>query len=491
MRKALGFFLLTTGISGLAACLSYSSPTSGVPGADASVSDGTLPGDAGVKEGGDSAIVVVSSGTVSLTRDGGVPISPLAFGQNYWDWVDWADSGVTGLTGTEPLVKSLQLNVIRAGGDNNDTNSPSFFDTAQIDKFVAYCRSVGAEPILQVPLVANNVDGGAATPQTAADMVTYANVTKGYGIKYWEIGNEPDIYPMNTDAGFPIQTATAYCTAFIQYETAMKAANAAGADGGVAIQFLGPELAYQYIPGSDWLTPFLDQCKDYVDIVTIHRYPFSGMTDSTVGAVTGGSAFQSTLTSVAAIVKAHARPNAPLGVTESNISYDYAKSVYSDAGLQAAPGTFYAALWTADVMGTALENHLWTLAFWNIGETGSGGSILGFIESEKPVPAYYAEQMISANFRGTMLTPAGVPTGFSVYASYDSKKGETAVMVINLTAPSTGLTLAVDTLPAKLLTFPALSMTLVRIPDTSSGSGEVLQYTQELADAGMPPQTTP
>jgi len=26
----------------------------------------------------------------------------------------------------------------------------------------------------------------------------------------------------------------------------------------------------------DWLTPFLDGCKDYVDVASIHAYGFSG-----------------------------------------------------------------------------------------------------------------------------------------------------------------------------------------------------------------------
>ena len=44
-------------------------------------------------------------------------------------------------------------------------------------------KKIGAQPIL----IANY---GSGTPQEAADWVRYANVTKGYGAKYWEIGNE-------------------------------------------------------------------------------------------------------------------------------------------------------------------------------------------------------------------------------------------------------------------------------------------------------------
>jgi len=434
---------------------------------------------------GDAA--VSSQPTVTIVRGQGSPISAFAFGQNYWDWVDWSNSGVTGLTGTETLVTALQLNVIRAGGNNNDTNSPSAFDTSQIDKFVAYCRTVGAEPILQVPLVADP-DGGPATAQNAADMVTYVNVTMGYDIKYWEVGNEPDLYPTNYDAGFAVQNAADYCTQFAAYVTAMRAANAAAPDGGVALQFLGPELSYKYVAGDDWLTPFLDGCKDDVDIVTIHRYPFSGPETSVQGALTDVRSFQSTVSAVAAIVQGHARPGTPLGITEANISYDYALTSYTQSSLNAAPGTFYAALWTADVLGAALENNLWTLAFWNIGETSETTSVLGFITSDQPVPAYYAQWLVSSNFRGQVLAPSGVPAGFSIYGSYDTAVGSTSILVLNKTTAPSGLTLAVDTLPQQALVFPALSLSVVQIPDSADGGTHILRYTADLADAGTAPQ---
>ena len=51
------------------------------------------------------------------------------------------------------------------------------------DSFMGTVKAVGAQPIL----IANY---GSGTPQEAADWVQYANVTKGYGDKYWEIGNE-------------------------------------------------------------------------------------------------------------------------------------------------------------------------------------------------------------------------------------------------------------------------------------------------------------
>lgn len=51
------------------------------------------------------------------------------------------------------------------------------------DAFMGTVQASGAQPIL----IANY---GSGTAQEAADWVRYANITKGYGAKYWEIGNE-------------------------------------------------------------------------------------------------------------------------------------------------------------------------------------------------------------------------------------------------------------------------------------------------------------
>ncbi len=508
-RTPIAIAAAVVGLGGAAmvtACSSNEAP----PGADASATDATTGADGGPADGGGGAPSeagdvgatlpdtgiggpLADAGTVTITLDGGSAISSFAFGHNYWDWVNWAGDGVTGVTGTESNIAALHLNVLRAGGNNNDVNGPepSVFDTSQLDAFVAYCRAVGAEPVLQVPVLGDG-DGGPATAQTAADMVTYANVTKGYGIKYWEIGNEPDLYARSYDAGVPLTPAD-LCAVYQGDEAAMKAANAAAPDGGVPMAFLGPELSYEYIPGADYLTPFLDACKDSVDIVAVHRYPFGGGTETGVpgttvrGALGDVATFRSTVASLKSIVAGHARPGAPLAITEANVSFDYQTSAYTQASLVAAPRTFYAGLWTADILGASLETGLWTLAFWNIGDPATAPSVLGFLQSGEPVPAYYTMQMISSNFRGKTVVPAGVPTGFSVYASYDATGGMTDVVVLDKTATASALAIAVDARPVQSFGFPALSATLIQIPDAPAGATHVLRYTQDQADAGGAP----
>src|SRR5262249_25635035 len=63
---------------------------------------------------------------------------------------------------------------------------------------------------------------GSGTPQEAADWVRYSNVTKGYGFKYWEIGNE--CYgSWEDDLNTPAHDPDTYAVRAKDYITQMKA----------------------------------------------------------------------------------------------------------------------------------------------------------------------------------------------------------------------------------------------------------------------------
>ena len=74
------------------------------------------------------------------------------------------------------------------------------------DQFIALCKFNGAEPVVLLPVYA--AYSSTPGPKMTRDelyaahkaFVIYANITKGYGVKYWEIGNEDDLDPDNTSA---------------------------------------------------------------------------------------------------------------------------------------------------------------------------------------------------------------------------------------------------------------------------------------------------
>jgi hypothetical protein len=88
------------------------------------------------------------------------------------------------------------------------------------DSFMGTTKSVGA----QAMVIANY---GSGTPEEAAGWVRYANVTKGYGVKYWEIGNEVfgnGYYGADWELDYHTsKSPTTYANNVVQYVQAMKA----------------------------------------------------------------------------------------------------------------------------------------------------------------------------------------------------------------------------------------------------------------------------
>ena len=85
------------------------------------------------------------------------------------------------------------------------------------DTFAASALSTGAQVVI-------TVNYGTGTAQEAADWVTYSNVTKHYGFKYWEVGNE--CYGTWEDDTQPLpHDPVTYATRAVQYIQAMKAAD--------------------------------------------------------------------------------------------------------------------------------------------------------------------------------------------------------------------------------------------------------------------------
>ncbi len=436
---------------------------------------------------------------VTISRSGGTPISPFAFGSCYFDWVDWGKNGMVGMKGSEEPAKTLRLNVMVGADNQNDANAPQLFDNAQEDKFIEYCRAIGAEPIMIVPVYGNNVDGGKTTAQGAADIVTYVNGTKKYGVKYWSIGDEVDIYDLffKKKTGLPVSTAAEYAALYNSYAKAMVAANKK-AHSGVELKFVGPELGAKYNEGNDWLGPMLDKCKDYIDVVSIHAYGFAARELTAEGALTDIDRFRPFVEDVKARVAKHGRPGTPLAITEANLCYDADANLYTPELRKVGPGTFWAAIWDADRMGAALEENLWTFAFWNLTEPvqNANYNVFGFILTDpsknpptwKLTPEYYVEQMVDTNFSGNTVMPSGVPEDMSVYASYDKKKAATAVLVLNKDSAKRTLKLEVDDLKPRTLQFAPMSINLITIPDDTKTECRVLEYNIKMADAGRPPK---
>lgn len=113
------------------------------------------------------------------------------------------------------------------GGRDRVLNNYSEFgvDVLDFDEFMAMCREIGAEPVLCVAADEYLVDyPEGCTWATREEMIAhavewvhYANIRKGYGVKYWMIGNE-SWHKQNINS-----TAEIYARDVIDFSVAMKA----------------------------------------------------------------------------------------------------------------------------------------------------------------------------------------------------------------------------------------------------------------------------
>lgn len=141
------------------------------------------------------------------------------------------------------------------------------------DRFMDIAKKVGAQPIL-------TANYGSGTAQEAADWVKYSNVDKGYGVKYWEIGNE--VYGnghYGNGKGWERddhadKSPREYGKNLVAYSKAMKAVDPTVKIGAV-LTTPGGWPDKEKAPGdtADWNNTVLSIAGSSIDFVIVHWYP--------------------------------------------------------------------------------------------------------------------------------------------------------------------------------------------------------------------------
>jgi hypothetical protein len=345
-------------------------------------------------------------------------ISPYIFGSNHGPWADFAPFSFEKAT-------ELGLTFLRwPGGNWGDQND---LRTYQIDNFILQARTLGAEPSITV-----RVPG--STPEKAAEIVRYTNIEKGYGVKYWNIGNEPSLYANN--GGYAIEepggwTPAYYAKVWREFAVAMEAVDP-------TILFYGPDI-HQFVGGEtasrmegsagDYLVEFLKVNGDMVDVVTVHRYPFP--TCNTCGNPTwdqlreNAAEWGEMLPGLRKIVQENAGKQLPVGVMEYNSNYS------NVAGADTSPDSFYGALWLAEVFGQLVEDRPEMLAYFTTAYRSGHGLMTSFAVR----PSYYVFSLWK-RFGNHLLAASSDTHYVSVYAAKavgdTTDDGAVTVMLINL-----------------------------------------------------------
>ena len=188
--------------------------------------------------------------------------------------------------------------------------SQSNFD---FETFMTYLQSFtpAAEPIITV-----NV--GTGTPQEAAAWVHYANLVKGYGIRYWQIGNEME---GDWETGGPLN-AQDYVKRYVEFYDAMKAEDP-------SIVVLGPVSGGPNDPsnlgdGQTFIADFIsllhaDGRDDHVDGIDFHWYPNWGTVSDSAALATVSQLGDFAAQLKASLSRTTVKADVPVFLTEYNI----------------------------------------------------------------------------------------------------------------------------------------------------------------------------
>jgi len=365
-------------------------------------------------------------------------ISNHYFGQNAWmpDTIGNANAC------TEPpciLYGKLHQNwgkiqesgaqIIRFGGITPDKNMPT---NAQYIRMIDSIRAKGMEPIMQVPFHDYRYTAG-----QAADIVHYLNDIKHKNIKYWIIGNEPNL-------GYGYNSASQIANYIRPFASAMK-----NVDPSIII--IGPEVAWYHASIINGLTtpggPDDITGKDaaghyYVDVISFHTYPFNGSQSRAdmISKLTAAGSLQDNLVAlngrIANCNTYHNRSGAAAlktAITEANVCY---KNDPSDNLNGNGVNSFIGGQFVAEMLGIGMKNGVDFINMWSAVEGNNTALNIGYIDPQtgKKKPAYYHFKMMADNFRGNVANATSNKNTVKTFASKNATGGSVMIMNEELTA---------------------------------------------------------
>ncbi|WP_309114296.1 cellulose binding domain-containing protein [Saccharothrix sp.] len=289
--------------------------------------------------------------TVTVNARAGLgTVDPAAIGVNHAIW-----DPQLGTDAVADLMKDAGVGAMRYPGGSysdiyhwRDHTAPGGYvaPNTDFDHFMAGVRRAGAQPVV-------TANYGTGTPEEAAEWVRYANVEKGYGVKYWEIGNENygnGHYGANWEAdNHPDKSPAQYASLVREYAAAMKAVDPTIKVGAVLTSpGEWPDGITAAGDAGSWNQVVLSVAGPVVDFGILHWYP--GGTGAEVLTKTDRVVDMVRMAREQAV--RFAGKDLPMAMTEINTSY----------GRNTQPG----ALFAADAYATLLANGVFTVDWWNV-----------------------------------------------------------------------------------------------------------------------------
>lgn len=218
------------------------------------------------------------------------------------------------------------------------------------DTFMAGVRRTGATPMI----IANY---GTGTAAEAAGWVRQANVVKGYGVKYWTVGNENygnGHYGSAWEAdNHADKSPRQYATEVVAYADAMKAVDPTIKVGAVLTTPAGwPDAVVAEGDAGSWNQVVLSIAGSKIDFVDVHWYPGGSSAAEAMGKT---EHLTDALYIVRQQIAKFAGPDSGrigISLTEMNVG----------VGQNTQPG----AMFLADAYASLLANGVFTVQWWNV-----------------------------------------------------------------------------------------------------------------------------
>ncbi len=427
-------------------------------------------------------------------------VDPRTIGISTVVWDPFVDSAASVNLLTEAGNRTLRF----PGGSISDgyhwrtgTNDGSnYVWVTNFDNFARTARLTGAS----VYLTANY---GTGTPQEAADWVTYSNITKGYGFKYWEIGNE-NYGSWEADNNTRPHDPYTYAVRVKDYYQRMKAVDPTLKIGVVCVNGEDGWVNYTDHPATNprtgtahngWTPVMLATLKSLgvtPDFLVLHVYPQQPGNETDAGLLTASTSWKEDAADLRQMLTDYlgaAGAGVEIVCTENN-------SVTFNPGKQTT--SLVNALFYCDSLGSLLQTEFNSLIWWNLRNAQQSGynnsaSLYGWRNygdygmispANERYPAFYGMKLMSG-FAQPGDSVVSVTSDYSLLTVYAIVQREQVMklLVINK-SPVKTLTARIDLGGA--IPRGGLSVTSYGIPQdeaarTGVGSPDLAQTTAPVA----------
>ncbi len=380
------------------------------------------------------------------------------FGLNTAVWDAYFDT-----TNTLELLRGIDCQALRFPGGSlsdeyhwasNKTGSNTWTWATSFDKFLHVATNLGAQLCL-------TVNYGSGTPEEAAAWVRYANITKGSGCRYWEIGNENyGSWEMDTNA-LPHDPYT-YAVRAKEYIAQMKAVDPSIKIGVVAVTgedsysngytnhpATNPRTGKSHHGWTPVMLSTLNKLGITPDFLIYHRYAQNPGGENDFTLLQSSKTWADDAADLRAQLTDYLGPvgaAVELLCTENN-------SVSSGPGKQTT--SLVNALFLADSLAQLAQTEFNGLFWWDLRngrDTNENNSaqLFGWREygdygllsgTADPYPTYYAARLLQHFMRGGDAVVEAT-TDYALLSAYAARRtnGELALLIINKSAASIMLT---------------------------------------------------